>query len=115
MRYIVYTWRGGYFTVPHLVEADDWDEALWMGVDEAIKNDEIYYTSEHEAYHEFMSIDIEERFYESEYEYMVEYLNYTYYDYMGKSDFIGYVNLENVRVISEDDDEFERALSEYES
>ena len=112
MRYIVYTWRGGYFTVPHLVEADDFEEALWKGVDEAIKDNTIYYTSDDEAYKEFMEIDIEERFYESEYEYMVEYFNYTYHD---SADFIGYVCLDNLRVICEDDDDFERLWDEYES
>ena len=113
MRYIVYTWRGGYFTIPHLVEADDFDEALWKGVDEAIKDNTIYYISDDEAYKEFMEIDIEERFYESAYDYMVEHFNYTYHD--NENDFIGYVCLDNVRVISEDDDDFERVWDEYES
>jgi hypothetical protein len=111
MKYIVYTWRGGYFTVPHLVEAESFDEALWKGVDEAIKDNTIYYMSDNEAYDEFMEIDIEERFYESEYDYMVEHCNYTYYD--NDDGFVGYVNLENFRVISESDDDFERLWEEY--
>jgi hypothetical protein len=112
MKYIVYTWRGGYFTIPQLVKANDFEEALWKGVDDAIKNDAIFYTSESDAYKEFMEIDIEERFYENAHDYMIEHCEYTYYD-NGK-DFVGYVNLDNIRVINENDDDFERLWEEYE-
>ena len=111
MKYIVYTWRGGYFTIPQLIEANDFEEALWKGVDKAIKNDTIFYTSEHDAYKEFMEIDIEERFYENAHDYMVEHCEYTYYD--NENDFVGYVNLDNIRVINENDDDFERLWEKY--
>lgn len=125
MRYIVYTWRGGYFTVPHLVEANDWDEALWKGVDEAIKDNTIYYKSDDEAYEDFkiwlheekldeaFLLDDDYDFWLEKDHYMIEHCGYSIYD--NEDDFIGYVSLENIRVISEDDDGFERALSDYES
>ena len=111
MKYIVYTWRGGYFTIPQLVEAESDDEALWKGVDEAIKNNTIYYISDDEAYKEFQLLDDKDG-YDDYMDYYILYLDYTYYD--NENDFVGFVGLDNIRVISESDDDFERLWEEYE-
>lgn len=97
MKYKVHTWVGGYMTISNEVEASNDTEALWLGVDEAIRNNNILFVDVDDAVIDYDDLPDDEKHNSDDYfDYYTNYLGYTYHD--NSNDFIGFVCLENARV-----------------